>query len=118
MARIFGWMVFVAEILVGTYAAGMALWSHSQLTNAIENTIEEGTRGGRLSPRALKETLLRKATELGVRLEENSVVIEDGQQTLDIHISWLSPVLTIAARDWLVIPMTIDKSVERPAGRR
>jgi hypothetical protein len=109
--------IFIAEILVAGYGAGLALWSHSRLTNAVDSTIDERSHGGRVNAKVLKEALLKKATEVGVKLDEHDISVDETPQSLDIHISWQSPVLTIAARDWLVIPMTLDRAMERPAGR-
>jgi hypothetical protein len=108
--------IVVAEILIAGYGAGLAFRSHSRLTRAVDSTIDEGSHG-RVNAQSLKEALLRKATEAGVKLDEHGVSIDETPQSLDVHISWHSPVVTIAARDWLVIPMTLDRTLDRPARR-
>jgi hypothetical protein len=116
--KVIFWLFVAVGFVYAFYSGAIATYQYMQVKDIVEESVQERWKVDKLDRAArVKQDILRKAPEAGVRLDAQNVLVTDEERNLHVLIRWSYPVVVYRDRTYASIPISYDKVFEPASGR-
>lgn len=91
------------------WTGGMAARSYWQMSDVVDRAFELEERG-RLGAPGLRQAVLHGATEVGVPLAAEDIVVVDQAGGLAVRLRWTWPIVSWQGTQVLQVPLTLERA--------
>ena len=107
--KIVFWGLFIVALGYGAYSGMIAVWSWIAVNNGVDEVISrEGVDA--LPTEEIKAKVVASASEVGVPLSPNAVVVTREERGVRVEVVWTVPVIIVKGDTVLAIPLSVRRS--------
>jgi hypothetical protein len=92
------------------YTASLAAWSYFEMSDVVEKALEDNARAG-VAP--LREAIVKGATDAGVAVQEQQIVVAEDDSNVRVRVRWTWPVINYGGAEVIALPLWLERSVTR-----
>jgi hypothetical protein len=113
----------IVGFFFGVYQAGMAAYGWFEMSGVVDDVATreitavidrqgsfDGSFGSADRYGTIRAGIVKRAVEAGVPVRSENVAIGMVDNMLDVRVSWAAPMVTYQGREYLAVPLSVERS--------